>query len=160
MSEPTSNPPGVPLPEHGDCFVCGHSNPKSIGITWYVLPNGHITTTFTFTKAQQGPPGHLHGGASAAVLDEAMGAAVWSSGYPVVSVNLNIDYHQPVPLGVPVTVEAYITGQDGKALHTKAEIRLPDGSVAVSGRGIYVAAPKLFNQEAVKAWLGKENAEE
>ncbi len=149
-------PQGKPLPEHGACFVCGHTNPKSIGVTWFALPDGRITTTVTFTEAQQGPPGFAHGGASAAVLDEAMGATVWTAGYTVVAVNLNVDYHLPVPLGVPVSVEARITERDGKALHTEAEIRLPDGNVAVSARGIYVEAPHLFNQEAVRSWLGGE----
>jgi len=143
---------GRPLPEHGLCFVCGRSNPHSIGITWYVFPDGHIEATHTFTTAQQGPPGFLHGGASAAVLDEAMGASVWSSGLTVVSVNLNVDYHHPVPLGVTVTISAHITGRDGKAIYTHSEIRLPDGTIAVSARGIYVEAPHLFNQEAVRAW--------
>ncbi len=144
---------GRPLPEHGPCFVCGHSNPHSIGVTWYVLPNGHIETTHTFTEAQQGPPGFLHGGASAAVLDEAMGSTVWSSGYPVVSVNLNVDYHHPIPLGVEVHISAHITGRDGKAIYTQAELRLPDGTIAVSARGIYVEAPHLFDQEAIRAFM-------
>ncbi len=143
---------GRPLPDHGSCFVCGHSNPHGIGITWFVLPDGHIEAVHTFTQAQQGPPGFLHGGASAAVLDEAMGAAVWSAGHRVVSVNLNVDYFRPVPLGVEVTVVARITGRDGKAIHTQAELRLPDGTVAVSGRGIYVEAPHLFDDDVVKGW--------
>jgi uncharacterized domain 1 len=154
MSEPSLPPDARPLPDHGPCFVCGHSNPHSIGVTWFVLPDGRITATVTFTQAQQGPPGFAHGGASAAVLDEAMGAAVWSAGYTVVAVNLNVDYLRPVPLGTPVTVEARVNGRDGKALHTQAELRLPDGRVAVRARGIYVEAPHLFDEEAVRAWLG------
>ncbi len=145
---------GRPLPEHGPCFVCGHSNPHSLGVTWFVLPDGRITTTLTFTQAQQGPPGFAHGGASAAVLDEAMGASVWSAGHTVVAVNLNVDYLRPVPLGAEVQVLAWIAGRDGRALHTQAELRLPDGRVAVRARGIYVEAPHLFDEEAVRAWLG------
>jgi len=152
MSSPT--PEGRPLPDHGACFVCGHSNPKSIGVQWFVLPNGHVTARFAFSEAQQGPPGFAHGGASAAVLDEAMGATVWSAGHTVVAVNLNVDYLLPVPLGEVVTVEAHIERQDGKAIHTAAELRLPNGEVAVSARGIYVEAPHLFNEEAIRAWLG------
>ncbi|NPA92151.1 MAG: PaaI family thioesterase [Chloroflexi bacterium] len=146
-----------PLPDHGPCFVCGHSNPHSIGVQWFVLPDGRITAQVTFSEAQQGPPGFAHGGASAAVLDEAMGAAVWSAGHTVVAVNLNVDYHLPVPLGVPVQVEARITGQEGKALHTQAELRLPDGQVAVSARGIYVEAPHLFDEEVIRSWLGGQD---
>ncbi|HEY58657.1 MAG TPA: PaaI family thioesterase [Anaerolineae bacterium] len=155
----SSPPPDTrPLPDHGPCFVCGHSNPQSIGVTWFAQPDGRITATVIFTEAQQGPPGFAHGGASAAVLDEAMGAAIWSAGHTVVAVNLNVDYHRPVPLGQPVSVEARITGCDSRAMYTQAELRLPDGRVAVSARGIYVEAPHLFNEEAVRSWLGSHEA--
>jgi len=144
---------GRPLPDHGPCFVCGTSNPHSIGVTWFVQPDGRITATVTFREAQQGPPGFAHGGALAAVLDEAMGAAVWSAGYKVVAVNLNVDYRRPVPLGQPVQVEAQITGRDGRATYTRAELRLPNGETATVARGIYVEAPHLFDEEAVRRWL-------
>src|SRR5512145_688706 len=79
------------LPEHGSCFVCGTQNPHSIGLTWYQDEDGSIVAEMIFCEAHQGPPGHVHGGASAAVLDEAMGAVVWRAGYSVVSVNLEIN---------------------------------------------------------------------
>jgi acyl-coenzyme A thioesterase PaaI-like protein len=132
------------LPEHGSCFVCGSDNPHSIGLTWYTDENGMIFSEFTLTEAQQGPPGHAHGGASAAILDEAMGAAVWRAGYNVAVVNLEINYHLPLPLGQPLKLEARLAGQEGRKVFASGEIRLPDETVAVSGRGIYVEAPQLF----------------
>ena len=132
------------LPEHGLCFVCGTENPHSIGITWYLDEDGSIHAEMVFTEAHQGPPGHAHGGASAAVLDEAMGAAVWRAGYSVVAVNLEINYKLPVPLGVKIIVVARIAEVHPRKILTSGEICLPDGSVAVTGRGIYVEAPHLF----------------
>jgi len=87
------------LAEHGSCFVCGKANPNSIGIEWYFDDDNHIESTFIFTIHHQGPPGFVHGGASAAVLDEAMGLAIWQSGYRAVTANLMIDYRKPIPLG-------------------------------------------------------------
>ena len=132
------------LPEHGYCFVCGTQNPHSMGMTWYQNEDGAIHTEMVFTEAQQGPPAHVHGGASAAVLDEAMGAAVWRAGYSVVAVNLEINYSQPVPLGQKIAIEARIAEVLPRKILTTSEMRLPDGSVAVTGRGIYVEAPHLF----------------
>ena len=132
------------LPEHGSCFVCGTQNPHSIGLTWYQDEAGSIHAEMVFTEAHQGPPGHAHGGASAAVLDEAMGAAVWRAGYSVVSVNLEINYSKPVPLGQSVKITARITEVRPRKILTTSEIRLPNGVVAVIGRGIYVEAPHLF----------------
>ena len=36
-----------------------------------------------------GPPGHVHGGAMAAALDEAMGAVCWMNGHPVVAATIS-----------------------------------------------------------------------
>jgi acyl-coenzyme A thioesterase PaaI-like protein len=132
------------LPEHGVCFVCGKANPHSIGVTWFLDEGGEIFANAILSEAQQGPPGFAHGGASAAVLDEAMGAAVWQAGYSVAAVNLTIDYRHPVPLGQAVTVHARITERDEHKIFASGEITLSDGTVAVSGRGIYVEAPQLF----------------
>jgi len=132
------------LPEHGPCFVCGSDNPHSIGLTWYTDDNGTILSEFTLNEAQQGPPGYAHGGASAAILDEAMGAAVWRAGFNVAVVNLELNYRRPVPLGQPLKLEARLSGQEGRKVFAAGEILLQDGTVAVSGRGIYVEAPQLF----------------
>jgi uncharacterized protein (TIGR00369 family) len=132
------------IPEHGSCFVCGIQNPHSVGITWYQDEDGSIHAEMVFKEAHQGPPGHVHGGASAAVLDEAMGASVWRAGYSVVAVNLEINYSQPVPLGQNIIIEARIAEVLPRKILTTSEMRLPDGSIAVTGRGIYVEAPHLF----------------
>ena len=134
------------IPEHGPCFVCGTENPHSIGVTWQAREDGTIVAEVVFTLAQQGPPGYVHGGASAAVLDEAIGFSVWGAGYQVVAVNLTVDYARPVPLNQPVWVEAHLEGWQGHTLRTHGEIRLADDSVAVKGRGIYVEAPALFQK--------------
>ncbi|MCA1900186.1 MAG: PaaI family thioesterase [Chloroflexi bacterium] len=132
------------LPYHGWCFVCGNENPHSIGLTWFVDDNGVMTAEFALNEAQQGPPGYAHGGASAAILDEAMGLVVWAAGHKVAAVNLEINYHKPLPLRQPLSLEARITQMDERKIFSTGEIKLADSTVAVSGRGIYVAAPKLF----------------
>lgn len=138
-----------PLPYHGWCFVCGHENPHSIGLTWFVDDDGILTSEFTLNESQQGPPGHAHGGASAAILDEAMGLVVWAAGLKVAAVNLEINYHKPLPLNQALTLEARITQRDERKIFSTGEIKSSDGKICVSGRGIYVVAPQLFNE----VWL-------
>jgi hypothetical protein len=41
-------------------------------------------------------------------------------------------------------MEARLSGQEGRKVFATGEICLRDGTVAVSGRGIYVEAPQLF----------------
>ena len=133
-----------PLPEHGSCFVCGKENEHSIGVKWYIKENKSIWGAVTLSERQQGPPQLAHGGATAALLDEAMGVAVWQGGYKVVAIKLNVDFKRPVPLGVEIQVSGRIVAENKKEIHTSGEITLPDGTVAVIGNGVFVEAPQLF----------------
>ena len=134
------------VPEHGPCYICGTQNPHGVGLTWYAREDGSIFSEFTLTIKQQGPLGHIHGGASAAVLDEVIGVAIWRAGYNVAVVNMDINFRQAIPVDSTVTVEARMTKKEGRKVFGTGEIYLPDGSVAVSCTGIYVEAPHLFEE--------------
>ena len=140
------------IPGHGPCLVCGTENPHSFGIHWFSPGKGIITGKITLTEKQQGPPNFAHGGATAALVDEAMGASVWHAGYTVVSVNLNIDYKKGVPLGqeIQVTGQVDTVDDEGKVIKAKAEIRLQDGEIAVTAIGTYVNAPQFFEKLVIK----------
>lgn len=116
----------------------------------FVDDNGTLTSEFTLTEAQQGPPGYAHGGASAAILDEAMGLVVWAAGHKVAAVNIDINYHKPLPLNQPLQLEARVTQIDKRKIFSAGEIKLPDETIVVSGRGIYVVAPNLFEKVELK----------
>ncbi len=130
-----------------------------MGLTLWVDDDGLMTSEFTLGKAQQGPPGFAHGGASAAILDEAMGLVVWAAGFQVAAVNLEINYHKPLPLFQPMKLEARITQKDERKIFSTGELRLPNGEIAVSGRGIYVIAPQLFDLSAVSKNFGSPPGE-
>jgi len=132
------------LPEHGWCFICGKENPKSLGVQWNLMEDHTISAQVNMDRSQQGPPGFAHGGASAGLLDEAMGSAVWASGYQVVAVNLQVNYLKPVPLNYLVQVEARIEKTEGRAIHVDSSISLEDGTILVTGHGIFVEAPQFF----------------
>jgi acyl-coenzyme A thioesterase PaaI-like protein len=132
------------LPSHGSCFVCGNSNPQSIGIVWQKNPNGRIESTFAFNIHQQGPPGLVHGGASAAVLDEAMGAAVWQEGFRAATVHLELDYRKPIPIGEIIRIEGWLFLEKIDSITARGIIYRSDGTIAVIASAIYVVAPHLF----------------
>ena len=141
------------LPEHGSCFLCGSENPHNVGLRWYIDEEGVVSSEFTLTLAQQGPPGHAHGGLSAAVLDEVMGAAIWQAGYTVAAAKIEVNYHKPVPLGQLISTKGYVTRRSGRKIYARGEICLPDGTVAVTGKGLYIIAPQLF--ETSKMFKGE-----
>lgn len=135
------------LPEHGSCFVCGSENPKGLGVRWYAREDNSIVTKIELTEAEQGPPGHAHGGVLAALLDEVMGTAVWHAGHMVLAANLNIDFRRPVPLGVPLVVTGMVSDRDGRKLFARGEISLPDGTIAAVGKGLFIEASELFTRD-------------
>lgn len=132
------------VPSHGPCFVCGSENPQSIGITMFLEEDGRLTSEFTLNEAQQGPPGHAHGGASAAILDELMGLVVWAAGHKVLAANININYRKMLPLFQPLFAEARIVEAGERKIISEGKILLPDSTVAVEGSGVYVVAKRFF----------------
>jgi uncharacterized protein (TIGR00369 family) len=139
-----AGPGAIELPGHGSCYICGSENKSGLGIT-FRLEDGRVKTGFTLDERQQGPPQHAHGGCLSAVLDEAMGAAVWCAGHPVVAARLEIDFRKAVPLGRPVTVEAWVVRASGRKVWAESALRLADGTLATEGRGLFVEARKFFD---------------
>jgi uncharacterized protein (TIGR00369 family) len=127
-------------------MVCGASNPHGMGITWLDAGDGRILADFVLDEKFQGPRAHVHGGASAAILDEAIGVAIWRAGYNVAVVHLSVTYRKALPLGVPLHLEAQMTHKQGRKLYGQGKIALPDGQIAVEAEGIYVEAPHLFEE--------------
>ncbi len=131
------------LAEHGACFICGTQNAMSMGVSYY-WDTETVHAAFTFDLRHQGPPGHAHGGALAAVLDEAMGAVVWLSGHSAVAAHLELDYRQPVPLGELISLRAWSGEKGNRSVKARAELYRADGSVAIEASGVFVIAPHLF----------------
>jgi acyl-coenzyme A thioesterase PaaI-like protein len=123
-----------------DCFVCGSKEHSGMGVIWHQQVEGTIFSEATFTLAQQGSPGNVHSGATAALLDEAMGLAIWYAGYRVVTVNLNITYHRPIPLGEKTHIVARFSGIENLQFFTKGEIFLANGKTAVTAFGTFAEA--------------------
>jgi acyl-coenzyme A thioesterase PaaI-like protein len=122
-----------------------------MGVVFWEDAGGRVTAEAIFRQGQQGPPGHAHGGMIAAVLDEAMGAAVWRAGYRAVALRVEIDYLRPVPLHVPVRVDAHVGDVTGRAVRALGRLTLPGGAVAATGFGIFVESPQLFDAAFYRA---------
>ncbi len=98
-------------------FVSGGIIDDFISIEYYFNQAlRRFYATLVFGRKAMGPPGHAHGGAIAAVLDEALGAAAWMNGLYSVTARLQIDYIAAVPIGQTVFIEAWVDEEDGKKL--------------------------------------------
>lgn len=97
-----------------------------------------LGAVMTFDERYMGPPSIVHGGALAAVLDEAMTATVFHHQEPAFTAQLNISYRQPVRVGQPVRVRGWVTGREGRKRWLRAEIRDEADALCVEAEGLFI----------------------
>lgn len=75
-----------------------------------------------FGKGIEGPPGHVHGGVSSYVLDEAMGSAGWLRNYPCVARKISFEFLKMTPVGEDLNIQAQVTSINGLTLNVESRI--------------------------------------
>lgn len=88
------------------------------------VTSSSMKVQFTVQESMTNPMGVLHGGAAAAIMDDTVGALVFSLGreYAYTSVNLNCDFLNPARLGEVVTAEAHIVRAGKNVIHCECTI--------------------------------------
>jgi acyl-coenzyme A thioesterase PaaI-like protein len=97
--------------------------------------DNHLIGRVWFGPGTEGPPGKVHGGAAAYVLDEAMGSSGWMNDFPVVAAKLEFQYHLMTPMAVDLEVEAWITKSSAHRVQIEAVLREPKGEAFVTAKG-------------------------
>jgi len=121
----------------GSRFVGGDWE-NGFGLQFDVADDGSVFVTFAFADNKEGPPRLVHGGALAAVMDEAITTAAFVNNRGGLTVNLNLDYKAPVSIGREVTARGWIDKIDGRKTFLKATLHLSDGKLAVSATGLFI----------------------
>ena len=111
--------------------VGGRSHPCSPELRWQEASN-RITGTVKFGQAFEGPPGHVHGGWVAGVLDHLMGMTHVRTGHPGMTGGLSVRYLKPTPLNQVIEVSAQATELDDKRTEVKAEMRFGETTTATA----------------------------
>lgn len=135
----------IALDKHGPCFVCQPDNPGGLRADLY-REGDVIRCRYAYPPALEGPPGHAHGGSTAALLDEVMGAAAWNRRQNLLAVHLDYDFRRPIPLGQDVMVSGWVRADGNRSVRVAAEIRLADGTLAVQATGVFAVAPSMFQK--------------
>ncbi len=133
--------PGEPLRlHHSMCFGCGLDAPVGLRLAVTAGEDFQVTAVMPVEAWMQGGPGVIHGGILSAAFDEVMGNASILIGVPVVTVNLEIDYATPIPLGAQLTFTAEVLGKSGRKVYVRSAAYLHgvDSPVAAAA-GIFVA---------------------
>jgi uncharacterized protein (TIGR00369 family) len=125
------------------CFGCGPANPQGLHLvfTTNTADPENITTTaeIQLDRMHEGPPGHIHGGIVAALLDEAMSKLNRPLNVLAMTRHMEVDYLRPAPLYQPLILTAHHLSRDGRKLFHQAELQRPDGTVLARSKGLFIA---------------------
>ncbi|MBV8200255.1 MAG: PaaI family thioesterase [Acidobacteria bacterium] len=179
MSNEAARPPAV-VPEPGwtpidpfrleggvGSFVTGRgldAAPDSdrLRVRYFLRDGDHrLVGRAWFGPGAQGPPGHTHGGAIAAVLDEAMGAAAWVAGHIAVAARLDTSFLRMLPLGTDATLEAWVEREAGRKIWTAGRLLDGAGEPFATASGLFIELPPerfrpLLEQAASAAGVDPE----
>jgi len=136
---------------HWECFVCGPENPRGLRLN-IRLVGDQVETEFIPTADLQGPPGVVHSGIVAGVLDEVMSQLIYARLVPAVTRKIEVTYRRPMRVGVPYRITATIAGENSRIVAARAEARDPAGVQVARARGIF--AP--LDEERAARFLGQE----
>jgi acyl-coenzyme A thioesterase PaaI-like protein len=137
------------------CFGCGPENPQGLKLEFSVREeDGVITATslLTMTRMHEGPPGYLHGGIIATLLDEAMSKLNRPLNVLAMTRSLSVDYLKPAPLHMPLKLVGTHVKRDGRKVLHSAALLLEDGTVLAKGDGFFlVVDPAMLGAARSKA---------
>lgn len=120
-------------------FVSGSKNKERLLIRYFKTTEQDVLYgKIIFGPEAEGPPGHAHGGAQAAVLDEICGGALWVWGYQVVAAKLETEFLKMVPLGQELILEGRLIHRDGRKLLTEGFIKTPDQQILAKGKVLFI----------------------
>jgi acyl-coenzyme A thioesterase PaaI-like protein len=149
MSNTSTPPPGAVSVELPMMIASGRSltsgfegGDERMRMRLYKRNDGTCVGTAWFGEGAHGPPNHVHGGAVAYVLDEAMGSVAWMNDYPVVARKIDFEFLKMSPLKIEFTIEAKVLRTTERHVYVEAALILPDGTTAVKASGEFAILTK------------------
>lgn len=132
---------GVRLTNSGDSMGWGNA---VIGIRNAVAPplitrrdeSGEVSADFHLGAAYEGPPGHVHGGVAALILDHVLGEAASRDRQPRFTGTITMRYLRPTKLGSLHTA-AISTGTEGVKTYCRGHIADAEG-ITVQAEGVFI----------------------
>ena len=106
---------------------------------------GRASSRFHLGAAYEGPPGLVHGGVSALILDQMLGEATGAGGKPGMTASLTLTYRRATPLG-DLRAEAWIERSEGIKTWARGHLSDADG-VTVEAEGLFIL-PRWAREKA------------
>uniref|UniRef100_E6QIM7 Acyl-coenzyme A thioesterase THEM4 n=1 Tax=mine drainage metagenome TaxID=410659 RepID=E6QIM7_9ZZZZ len=142
-TEPPAHP-WKPL-SHGApnrCFGCSQTNEVGLRLEFAACEDGTVTAEAMIGDQYEGPPGFVHGGIIATLLDEAMSKANRAHGEIAVTRQLHVEYLHPVPSDEVVRIEGRVERAEGRKLWTMGRILNQSGKELTTAKGFFIALRK------------------
>lgn len=133
-------------------FVSGDPDGDRLKVRYYRKDSdGSLTGKVWFGPGTEGPPGRAHGGAVAAVLDEAMSAAAWMAGHEIVVARLTAELRRGIPVGTVAVFETEVVRVDGKKVTVETVLKDGEGRTLARGESLLV----ILGAERFEEWEGE-----
>jgi acyl-coenzyme A thioesterase PaaI-like protein len=116
--------------------VIGVRNPVAPPLVVQHNEDGSVYTDFHLGAAYEGPPGHVHGGVAALVLDHVLGAVAASQEKPRLTGTITLRYLRTTPLG-HLHAEARIARTVGVKTYAVGHLADDEG-VTVEAEGVFI----------------------
>jgi len=117
--------------------ISGRSNPLAPPVQWTVGVDGTHGTA-VYSRAYEGPIGHVHGGFVAAAFDDLMGAAQVASGQAGYTGTLTVRMLRPTPLERRIDYAAHVDRVEGRKIWVDATSRC-DGELLAEASIVFIA---------------------
>jgi uncharacterized protein (TIGR00369 family) len=103
--------------------------------------DGRATGRVTVGKSHEGPPGLVHGGVVATLLDHVLARAVRAAGRGGLTATLTVTYRRPVQLGVPLLATAEMGTTEGRRTTATARLVAEDDptTTLAEAEGLFIA---------------------
>ena len=141
MTAPVARPepgwePVVPFPSPEGTFL--HEGDR-VRIAYFRKPDApQLYAKAWFGTKTMGPPGHVHGGAMAAALDEAMGAVCWMNDHKTVAATISVKFLAMLPIESETILEACIERIEGRKIYIHSSLTNPAGHTVAEGEGLFI----------------------
>ncbi|MDX2002146.1 MAG: PaaI family thioesterase [Chitinophagales bacterium] len=106
---------------------------------------GHVSASFSIRDDMTNPIKNLHGGVSAAIMDDMMGLAVFTLNKQVffTSVSLNVDFLAPASIGDTITAVAKVVRNGKTMVNVECHIYGKQGKLIAKGSSNLLVTGKM-----------------
>ena len=122
---------------HRHCLMCGPASLLGFHIDFKVRGESEVEATVSGLDALEGYPGTLHGGVIASLLDAAMTNCLFARGVTGLTAHLEVRYREPVAVGKPIQLRAWLTRTTRPLYILAAEIK-QGGSLKARAEGKFI----------------------